>query len=104
LKYIESGDPQLIATELKVDVEKIKPYFNRDRSWEVVSKKAFPEDIYELMHGLVFIDFWEKLGIRFPKHGTKPKYKFELSDEFIIKDHKKAVSERPGCNIWEPYL
>jgi len=74
LKFIDPGNPQLIATELKLDVEKIKPYFNRDRSWEVRSKKAFPEDIYELMHGLVFIDFWEKLGIRLPEVTEVPEH------------------------------
>lgn len=98
LKFIQAGNPQLIAAELKIEVNKIKPYFNRDRSREVRSKKVFPEDVYELMHGLVFIDFWEKLGIRLPEEVEVPDYAFELSRKFIRKDGRKAFF---GDSNWE---
>lgn len=98
LKFIQPGNPQLIAAELKIDLKKIKPYFNRDSSREIRYKKVFPEDVYELMHGLVFIDFWEKLGIRLPEETEVPAYAFELSRRFIRKDNKKAFS---GDFNWE---
>jgi len=85
LKYIDPGDAQLIATELKIDVARIKPYFNRDRSWDTPTKKAFPEDIYNITDGLAFIDFWEKLGIQLPEESEIPKHAFKISDDFLKK-------------------
>ena len=83
LRFIDPGDPHLIAKELKIEVEKIKPYFNRERNLDVHSKKAFPEDIYNVSDGLVFIDFWNKIGIRLPEEHEIPKHAFEINDDFM---------------------
>jgi len=85
LKYIDPGDAQIIAAELKINITKIKPYFNRDRNWDTLPKKAFPEDIYIISDGLVFIDFWEKLGIRLPEESEIPNHAFKISDDFMKK-------------------
>lgn len=91
LKFIAPGNPQLIATELKIDVSKIKPYFNREKFWEKRPNKAFPEDIYELWDGLAFIDFWEKLGVRLPEDAEVPEFAFNFDTEFLITGGEKAL-------------
>ena len=83
LRFIDPGKPHVIAEELKIEVEKISPYFNRERNLDALPKKAFPEDIYNVSDGLVFIDFWNKIGIRLPEDHEIPQHAFEMDDKYM---------------------
>lgn len=87
MELIDPGNAQLIATELNLDIKTIKPYFNRDESKEVRYSKAFPDDMYELFHGQVFIDFWDKLGIWLPEEDVLPEYAFDFKGDFLVEEN-----------------
>ncbi len=93
IELIDPGDANLIATELNLDVKNIKPYFNRDESREVRYSKVFPNDTYELLHGLVFIDFWDKLGIGLPEENILPEYAFDFKEGFLVEENKRYFED-----------
>ncbi len=49
----------------------------------------FPDDMYELLHGLVFIDFWDKLGIWLPVEEELPEYAFDFKEGFLVEENKR---------------
>lgn len=65
-----AGHPSMIAAAVGRPVEQIAPYLVRVITKDDVTVspigKAFPDDQAELDDPQVFVDFWRRLGVRYP--------------------------------------
>ncbi len=70
LKAKFAGQPSLVAETIGKPVEQIAAYLVHleieDDDDEDEMGKAFPDDEFDLDSAWVFVDFWRRLGIRYP--------------------------------------
>ncbi len=90
LKAKFAGQPALVARATGRPVEQIAPYLvhveleqgEDDEGWDDVEPdlgKAFPDDEFDLDSPWVFVDFWRRLGIRYPQDEASPQARLRLA-------------------------
>lgn len=75
------GSPEIVARNMNIDVTSINRYYQpllEDKDYG----KAYPNDTVELDDIWVFVDFWGKLGIKYPDDIAGFKSAIDLTTEF----------------------
>ncbi|GIF70961.1 hypothetical protein [Asanoa siamensis] len=89
-----AGQPAVVAAATGCAVEEIAPYLihidlsvdEDDESFDEPEPelgRAFPDDEYELHDPWVFVDFWRRIGIRYPADSSAPVWRLRLAEGWL---------------------
>ena len=74
-----AGQPDVVATTFRVDVRRVRPYY------EARKGRAHTDDRFSLDDPMVFIDLWARLGIRWPETDAEPEMVLRLGEDWQDK-------------------
>lgn len=100
-----AGQPALVAETLGCPVEQVAPYLVQvnvedgedEEGYYVVEPeigRAFPDDEFELDSPWVFIDFWRRIGPRYPDDSSARMGRLRLADGWL----DKLPGGMPNCD------